>query len=86
MSENRKRYLDLIFAKNYAIHMECIGGKDTPDDGCLYKAYKAADAAINKFSTNLKQQALPWWFMFGHIIAVLSFCAGGYLLFATLFK
>jgi hypothetical protein len=81
---DRQRYLKVIFNYNYRIHMDFIGGKDTADEDCLYKTYKVAVAALGDFSARLKPRALPWWFMLGHLIAVLSFCAGGYLVYALL--
>jgi len=86
MSQERQQYHNIIFDYNYHIHMDLIGGKDSPDEQCLYKAYKAAHAALNRLETTLKPKSLAVWFWLGHVIAALSFCVGAYLLYALFSK
>ena len=88
MTAEGQRYLAVIFEHNRRIHMELIGGKDTPEQlCCLYKTYKAAYAAMDSFSAGLQRpERLPWWFNVVHVIAVLCFVAGGWLLYALVSK
>jgi hypothetical protein len=66
---------------NYEMHVRLIGGADSDDPACLYKAYDAAVSALNKFDYELKEEALPWWFQIGHAISAGCFLSGIFLLF-----
>ncbi|MGI9100966.1 MAG: hypothetical protein ACR2IF_00850 [Terriglobales bacterium] len=60
-------YANIIFGMNLRIHVELIGGEDSADEYCLYKAFRTARNAIQEFKTNLKSPAAPPWFALLHI-------------------
>lgn len=77
-------YPQKVFDFNFVMHVKLIGGADSDDSACLYKAYADAIAALADFDAKLTRKALPWWFWIGHFIA--SVCAfAGILLLLRLF-
>lgn len=62
-------YVNHIFGMNETIHQILIGGADSADENCLYKAFRNARKALQKFKTNLKREPLPRWFWLMHIVA-----------------
>jgi len=62
-------YINHIFMMNEGIHQGLIGGGDSADDVCLYKAFRAARKALQEFKRGLKRQPLPPWFLLLHIVA-----------------
>jgi len=71
----------MIFDFNFQIHVNLIGGADSDDPMCLYRAYDGAIAALNKFDADLRARALPWWFRIGHVVSAVCFVSGIFLLF-----
>jgi hypothetical protein len=69
---------------NFDMHVRLVGGADSDDPTCLYKAYEAADSTLRTFETNLKKAALPKWFWIGHIIGAGCFISGILLLLTGL--
>jgi hypothetical protein len=65
---------------NYEMHVRLIGGVDSDDPACLYKAFDAAVSALDKFDSELKEEALPWWFRIGHAISATCVLSGILLL------
>jgi len=66
---------------NRAMHIELIGGADSDDPACLYKAYKAAEAALAKFKGELKRRKPSGWFFAGHLVSAMCFISGLFLLY-----
>jgi hypothetical protein len=62
-------YVNHIFMMNEAIHQHLVGGADSADELCLYKAFRAARKALHEFKKGLKREPLPNWFPLLHIIA-----------------
>ncbi|MGB6392844.1 MAG: hypothetical protein WBF14_10790, partial [Candidatus Acidiferrales bacterium] len=62
-------FIDSVFHANYQIHVGAIGGKDSEDERCLYKAYLAATVALSDFEKSLKVAPSPPWFLFAHIVS-----------------
>ncbi len=80
--ERRLRFFRLnVLDYNRRIHIDAIGGKDSPDPTCLYKAYKDAYRALESFDQQLKPRSLPAWFRVIHILSVLAFFVGLVLLY-----
>lgn len=75
-------YVQQIFAYNVQIHASLIGGIDSGDEGCLYKAFRAARHSVDAFAENLSSEPLPWWFWILHGIAVALFLKAVLLIFA----
>jgi hypothetical protein len=65
---------------NLDMHSKLIGGKDSDDPSCLYKTYEVATSALGEFNAKLKEEALPWWFWIGHVIAFGCLSSGLFLL------
>jgi hypothetical protein len=74
-------YTTVILDFNFRMHVNLIGGSDSDDPTCLYKAYDDAISALGKFDADLKSRPLPWWFRFGHFVGFLCFAFGILLLF-----
>lgn len=77
---------NLIFQRvilnfNFEMHVKLIGGADSDDPACLYRAYDAAVSALDKFDTELKEEMVPWWFWVGHVISAGCVTSGILLLF-----
>jgi hypothetical protein len=62
-------YVNHIFMMNEIIHQGLIGGADSNDDVCLYKAFRTARNALQEFKQGLKREPLPVWFWLLHIVA-----------------
>ena len=62
-------YVNHIFMMNEAIHQGLIGGADSADEVCLYKAFRTARKALQEFKKGLKREPLPGWFPLLHIVA-----------------
>ena len=74
-------YTQAVLKFNYEMHVKLIGGEDSADPACLYKAYETANSALSKFESGLKKRTLPRWFWFGHVISGGGFLSGVLLLF-----
>jgi hypothetical protein len=72
---------DRILSFNRGIHIDLIGGADSNDPACLYKAYKTAETALDRFERELKRRRLPRWFFAGHSLCALCFICGLFLLY-----
>ena len=62
-------YVNHIFMMNEMIHQGTIGGTDSVDEFCLYKAFRTARKALQDFKKGLKREPLPNWFWVLHIVA-----------------
>jgi hypothetical protein len=62
-------YVNQIFMMNAEIHQGLIGGADSSDGLCLYRAFRAAQQALQKFKSELKREPLPQEFWILHIVA-----------------
>lgn len=69
-----------VFMYNFLIHVQLIGGEDSDDPRCLYKAYGEAVSVLDKFKASLRSMASPWWFWFGHLISAACVLSGVLLL------
>jgi hypothetical protein len=76
LREEEKVYLDHIFMMNAEIHQRIIGGADSQDEVCLYKAFRTARKALQDFKQGLKREQLPNWFSLLHIVAGALFSVG----------
>jgi hypothetical protein len=63
-------YVNHIFMMNEWIHQLTIGGADSADEFCLYRAFRTARKALQEFKQGLKREPLPNWFPLLHIVAV----------------
>lgn len=73
-------YTNVILGFNVMMHVSLIGGADSKAD-CLYKAYNTATSALDRFEARLKPTKLPLLFWIGHVISVLCFASGVFLLY-----
>jgi hypothetical protein len=62
-------YVNFVFGMNKTIHQDLIGGADSEDETCLYKAFRSAKSAIGDFRNNLRMETLPNWYWILHIFA-----------------
>jgi hypothetical protein len=62
-------YVNHIYMINESIHQGIIGGIDSAEEHCLYKAFRTARAALQEFRRELKREPLPYWFRFVNIVA-----------------
>ena len=69
-------YVNHIFMMNEAIHQSLIGGADSTDEICLYKAFRTARGALQEFKKGLRREPLPYWFPLLHIVAISLAWAG----------
>jgi len=68
--ERKERaYINLIFMMNESIHQFLIGGADSSDELCLYKAYRSAKGALQTFKGLLRREPLPVWYWALHLVA-----------------
>jgi hypothetical protein len=79
-------YRAIVFEFNRKMHIELIGGVDSDDPHCLYKAYNDATTALTKFSDGLSRRKSPWWFWFGHVCSVAFVVFGLFLLCVLLYR
>jgi hypothetical protein len=69
LTNEERVYVNHIFMMNEAIHQSIIGGADSKDEICLYKAFRTARTALKEFKNGLKPEPLPEWFTILHIAA-----------------
>lgn len=74
-------YQTQVLDFNFRMHVSLIGGADSEDPTCLYRAYAAADSALRSFDAALSVRPSPWWFWIGHFIGVTCVGSGIWLLF-----
>jgi hypothetical protein len=73
-------HTNVVFRYNFDMHIGLIGGQDSTDPACLYKAYEAATLALGKFEDGLRTTRLPRWFWIGHLASAAMFLSGLFLL------
>lgn len=78
-------YKDTVLQFNFDMHVKLIGGADSDDPDCLYKAYAAAAYALVGFNNGLKKAALPRWFWLGHLVSTACLLSGVFLLVRVVF-
>jgi hypothetical protein len=69
LTPHEQVYVNHIYMMNESIHQGLIGGADSPDENCLYKSFRTARAALQKFKAELKRERLPRKFWLLHIVA-----------------
>jgi hypothetical protein len=69
-------YVNHIFMMNETIHQGLIGGADSQDEICLYKAFRTARKALRDFKANLNREPLPAGFPVLHVVAVVMAVIG----------
>lgn len=69
LTPQEKSYVNHIFMMNETIHQVLIGGADSRDEFCLYKAFRAVRRALNDFKGHLKREPLPAWFLILHLVS-----------------
>jgi hypothetical protein len=62
-------YAKAVLSFNFDMHVRSIGGEDSEDSMCLYKAYEAASSALRAFEDGLRKAAPPRWFWIGHLVS-----------------
>lgn len=80
LSPQQKEYADIVRDFNYRIHVHAIGGKDSTDEECLYKAHRRAFETLNAFEGTMRKPSLPKLFWLGHAFSLISLLAGIYLI------
>lgn len=63
-SQKELEYTQQLFDRLHKFHVEFIGGKDSADPICLYKALQVADQSLESFKKKhvQKPEPLPWWY------------------------
>lgn len=79
-------FLSRVFKYNYAIHVELIGGADSPDEHCLHKAFRRAKRSLNLFASGLSPEPSPRWHWLLHGLAFIFLLAGAILILKWLSK
>jgi len=69
LTEQEQTYVSQIGSCNAQMHLQLIGGKDSPDPLCLYKTYCAAKDSITSLERNLTPSAFPVWYWVLHLTA-----------------
>jgi hypothetical protein len=69
LTDEESVYVNHIFMMNEAIHQGLIGGADATNDICLYKSFRTARAALQKFRGELRRERLPRKFWVLHLVA-----------------
>jgi hypothetical protein len=62
-------YMNFVFGMNLKIHQLLIGGSDSADEGCLYKAFRVARKELQDFKLALRRERLPRAYWVLHIAA-----------------
>jgi hypothetical protein len=62
-------YANVVFAMNRTLHQQLIGGLDSPDDDCLYKAFRRARKSLLDLKSSLRRESLPRWYWILHVVA-----------------
>jgi hypothetical protein len=52
-------YMNIVFGFYLRIHQQLIGGEDSADDLCLYKAFRSAECSLGEFKAKAKPERLP---------------------------
>jgi hypothetical protein len=69
LSTEEQDYLNVVFDMNLRMHRDLIGGEKSNDQLCLYRVYRSAKEALEKFEAKLRPEPLPGWFWVLHIFA-----------------
>lgn len=69
LTPEERVYVNHIFMMNEWMHQLVIGGADSADETCLYKAFRTARGALQGFKQGLRREPLPGWFRLLHIVA-----------------
>jgi len=75
-TEEERIYKNFIFGMNLTIHQKLIGGSDSTDNACLYKAYRDARQALTVLRNDFRLEPLPWWYWILHTAAAYLFLNG----------
>ncbi len=79
-------YMGNIYGYNYQIHVKLIGGEDTKDERCLFKAFNRAKDNLKQFKQEVRPDPLPRWYLIGHITASVLFLVAASLLLQWLIR
>jgi hypothetical protein len=69
LTSNEQVYVNFVFGMNRTIHQGLIGGADSTDEFCLYKAFRNARNAVASFRAALHPEPLPRWYCILHAVA-----------------
>jgi hypothetical protein len=69
LTREEEVYVNHVFMMNEALHQNLIGGADSKDNVCLYKAFRGARIALTEFREKLTREPLPRWFWLMHGVA-----------------
>jgi hypothetical protein len=75
---DEQTFLSIVFGFNRRIHEELIGGEDSTDELCLYKAYRTATASIETFRSKAKPEPLPRWYWLLTLVATVFAALGAW--------
>jgi hypothetical protein len=67
-TQDEQEYLNLVFEANLRMHVDVIGGADSPEHS-LYRAFRTAEQAVRNLRRQLRSEPLPHWYWLLHIIA-----------------
>jgi len=68
-TDEERAYINHIFLMNLSVHQNLIGGADSPDETCMYKSFRTARTALQKFKGELRREPLPRKFWVLHLVA-----------------
>jgi hypothetical protein len=80
LSPLQQEFSDITRDFNYRLHVHSIGGEDSADEECLYRAHKRAFEALNALERALPKPSLPKLFWLGHVFSFVLFFVGLYLI------
>jgi len=69
LTQDEQVYVNQIFMMNMQIHQRLIGGADSTDENCLYRSFRTARSALQKFKEELRRERLPRKFWVLHVVA-----------------
>lgn len=84
LTNDQAEYAAIVRDFNYRLHVHAIGGQDSPDPECLYKAHKCAFDALNAFESKAARPRPPKVFWLAHIFSAIALLLGVYLIIRLL--
>jgi hypothetical protein len=81
-TREENEFLRRVFEYNYKMHVELIGGDDSPEDQkCLHNVFRKASESLQSFKENLEREPRPKLFAVLHFVAA-TFVAAALVLMA----
>jgi hypothetical protein len=77
--DEERAYVQRIGSMNAQIHLQLIGGDDSPDPLCLHRTFCAARASVNAFEHSLQPPPFPLWYLVIHFTAIAAVIKGAIL-------